>query len=204
MNTEKYSMSFTTGALFHQESVNLAGWYLEKGNWNAVRDEVVAKNLIQARTTNSTKRICREICSRLKRLNKEELELLVDGDHQEQAYILWLAVCRRYHFIYDFSTEVIRERFLTLRYDLGYEDFDAFFNAKMEWHEEMEKITATTRNKLRQVVFRMLRESELLNSDNSIIPAMLSARLINVICSHSNRDLHLFPIMEVALQGCAE
>ncbi|MCU7814968.1 MAG: DUF1819 family protein [Candidatus Thiodiazotropha sp. (ex Rostrolucina anterorostrata)] len=204
MNTEKYSMSFTTGALFHQESVNLAELYLEEGDWNEVRDEVIARNLLQARTINSTKRICREICSRLKRLNKEELELLVDGDHQEQAYILWLAVCRRYHFIYDFSTEVIRERFLTLRYDLGYEDYDVFFNAKMEWHEEMEKITATTRNKLRQVMFKMLRESELLNSDNSIIPAMLSARLINVICSHSNRDLHLFPIMETALQGCAK
>ena len=24
----------------------------------------------------------------------------------------------------------------TLKYDLGYEDFDAFFNSKMEWHEE--------------------------------------------------------------------
>lgn len=204
MNTEKYSMSFTTGTLFHQESVNLAGLYLEKDDWNEVRDEVIASNLLQARTTNSAKRICREICSRLKHLNKDELELLVEGDHQEQAYLLWLAICRRYQFIYDFSVEVIRERFLTLRYDLGYEDYDVFFNAKMEWHEELEKITETTRNKLRQVMFKMLRESELLTLSNSIIPAMLSSRLINVICSHSNRDLHIFPIMETALQGCAK
>ena len=204
MNTEKYSMSFTTGALFHQESVNLAGWYLEKGDWTEVRDEVISRNLLQARTANSAKRICREICSRLKRLDKDELELLVEGDHQEQAYLLWLAICRRYRFIYDFSTEVIRERFLTLRYDLGYEDFDAFFNSKMEWHEEMERITTTTRKKLRQVMFKMLHESELLNSGNSIVPAMLSSRLINVICSHSSRDLHLFPAMETALQGCTE
>ncbi len=163
MNTEKYSMSFTTGALFHQESVKLARLYLEKGDWNEVRDEVIARNLLQARTTNSAKRICREICSRLKCLNRDELELLVEGNHQEQAYLLWLAVCRRYHFIYDFSAEVIRERFLTLRYDLSYEDYDAFFNAKMEWHEELEKITTATRNKLRQVMFKMLRETELLN-----------------------------------------
>lgn len=204
MNTEKYSMSFTTGTLFHQESVSLAGLYFKKGDWNEVRNEVIARNLLQARTTNSAKRICREICSRLKHLYKDELKLLVEGDHQEQAYLLWLAVCRRYRFIYDFSAEVIIERFLTLSYDLNYEDYDAFFNAKMEWHEELEKVTTTTRNKLRQVMFKMLREAELLNSDNSIIPAMLSSRLVNVISSYSNQDLHVFPVMEATLQGCTK
>jgi len=204
MNTQKYNMSFTTGALFHQESVSLAALYIEKGDWNEVRDEVIARNLLQARTTNSAKRICREICSRLKRLNKDELELLVKGARQEQAYLLWLAICRSYLFVYDFSIEVIRERFLTFRYDLSYEDFDAFFNAKMEWHEELEKVTTATRNKLRQVLFRMLREAEILSSVNSIIPAMLSPRMINMICRHSNRDLCLFPVMETQLARCAK
>ncbi len=73
----------------------------------------------------------------------------------------------------------------------------------MEWHEELEKVTATTRKKLRQVLFRMLREAEILSSDNAIIPATLSPRLINVICSHANQDLHLFPVMETTIQGCA-
>ena len=77
MNTEKYSMSFTTAALLHQESVNLAELYLEQGDWNEVRNEVIARNLLQTRTTSSAKRICREICSRLKHLNKDELALLV-------------------------------------------------------------------------------------------------------------------------------
>lgn len=204
MNTEKYSMSFTTGGVFHRESVDVAGLYLEKGDWKEVREDVIARNLLQARTTASSKRRSREICFRLKHLNRDELELLIEGDHQEQAYLLWLAICRHYKFISEFSVEVVRERFFTLRYDLSYEDFDAFFNAKMEWHEELEKITDSTRNKLRQVLFRIMRESELLNSDNHIIPAMLSARLINVICNHSNQDLRLFPIMETALQGCAK
>ncbi len=202
MNTEKYSLAFVGGALFHQESVRLAELYLEKGDWNAVRNDVIVGNLLQARTTSSARRICQEICSRLQRLNKEELVLLVEGNHQEQAYLLWIAICRSYRFIYEFSLEVIRERFLTLRYDLGYEDFDAFFNAKMEWHEELEKIATSTRNKLRQVLFRMLREAEILSSRNTIIPATLSPRLIDVISSRANQDLYLFPIMETIKQGC--
>lgn len=196
-------MSFTTGALFRQESVDLAEIYMDIGDWNKVREEVVARNLLQVRTIASAKRRFQEICLRLKHLNADELELLVEGDHQEQVYLLWIAICRHHRFLYEFSVEVIRERFLTLRYDLGYEDFDAFFNAKMEWHDELEKVATSTRSKLRQVLFRMLREAEILGSDNAIIPATLSPRLINVICNHANQDLYLFPIMETTFQGCA-
>lgn len=202
MNTEKYRMSFTACTLLHQESVNIAEMYLEAGDWNEIRDEVVSRNILQARTESSAKRISRELCSRLKYLQDDELELLVEGDHQEQAYLLWLAVCRCYRFIYEFSTEIIREHFLTLKYDLHHEDYDAYFNAKIEWHEELEKITDSTSNKLRQVLFKMMHEAELLNTNDSIIPAMLSNRLIDVICKHSAQDLHIYPVMDTQLQGC--
>ncbi len=94
MNAGKYSLSFVVGALFRHESVRLAGLYLKRGDWNVVRDEVIARNLLQARTISSAKRICPEICSRLKRLNQNELEFLVGGDHREQAHLLWIAICR--------------------------------------------------------------------------------------------------------------
>jgi hypothetical protein len=41
-------MSFTTGSLFHRESVKLVAMYLELGDWNSVRDKVIAKNLLQS------------------------------------------------------------------------------------------------------------------------------------------------------------
>lgn len=201
MNTEKYRMSFTTGGLFHQDSVNVAKMYLQNPDWIQVREDVGDRNILQTRTKASAMRMGREVCFRLRELNSEELELLVEGDHQEQAHLLWVAVCRRYRFIHEFATEVIRERFLTLRYDLNLEDFDAFFNAKMEWNEELEKITSMTRNKLRQNLFRMLREIEFLSADHSIIPAMLSARFIDVIANGSGQDLSIFPAMESPVQG---
>jgi len=195
-------MSFTAGTLLLQESVSIAEIYLETGDWDEVRDEVISRNILQARIESTAKRICLELCARLKYLHEDELELLVEGDHQEQAYLLWLAVCRCYRFIYEFSTEIIREHFLTLKYDLHHEDYDAFFNAKIEWHEELEKITDSTSYKLRQVLFKMLHEAELLNTNNSIIPAMLSSRLIDVICKHSAQDLRIYPVMDSQLQGC--
>lgn len=200
MKTEKYIMSFTAGGLLHLESVKVAALYLTMRDWDKVREEVLQSNILQARTLNTLNRICREICSRLKTLNSGELDLLVNGSNQEQNYLLWLAVCRRYRFIRDFSIEVIRERFLSLRRDLTYQDYDAFFNAKAEWHEELERITAATHIKLRQVLFKMLREADLLAADNTISPAMLTPRLASLIGGRDYEGLSVFPITELELK----
>lgn len=41
-----------------------------------------------------------------------------------------------------------------------------FFYDKAEWDPEVERIAESTRDKQRQVVFKILREAELLTSDN--------------------------------------
>lgn len=201
MSNDRYSMSFTTGSLFHRESVELAALYLDFGDWNSVRDKVVAENLLQTRTLNTLKRVCREVISRLRTLSLGELQFLVEGSHQEQAYLLWLAVCRRYRFIADFAVEVLRERYITLKNDLAHEDFDAFFNRKSEWHLELDEITPATRGKLRQVLFKMLREADLLTANNMIHAAMLSPRLLELIHQGSHRDVLRFPVFESDVKG---
>jgi hypothetical protein len=194
-------MSFTTGSLFHHESVKLATLYCDLGDWNVVREKVIDENLLQTRTLNTLKRVSREVISRLKTLSADELECLMHSNHQDQAYILWLAVCRRYQFIADFAVEVLRERFITLKADLTYEDFDAFFNRKSEWHVELDGITQTTISKLRQVLFKMLREADLLTTNNMINAAMLSSRVIELIQQRSRRELLFFPAFESDVRG---
>ena len=189
-------MSFTTGSLFHRESMKLASLYLDLGDWNSVRDKVIAENLLQTRTLNTLKRVCREVLSRLRTLNPSELEFLITSSSQEQAYLLWLTVCRRYRFIADFAVEVLRERYITLKADLASDDFDSFFNRKSEWYLELDKITTATRGKLRQVLFKILREADLLTGDNMIHAATLSPRLLELIHQGSRRDVLYFPIFE--------
>ena len=197
-------MSFTTGSLFHHESVKLAALYLELGDWNAVRDKVISNNLLQTRTLNTLKRVCREVISRLKTLSIEELDFLVEANPQEQGYLLWLATCRRYRFIADFAIEVLRERYITLKTDVNHEDFDSFFNRKSEWHAELDAIQPTTRNKLRQVLFRILREAGLLASNNIINAAILSPELLNAISHNNRRDVLFLPVFESDLKGMAQ
>jgi len=199
MKTTNYSMSFTTGGLFHNDSVNIAKLFLDFGNWKDVSAKAVKDNIVQSRTLNSSKRITREICSRLKLLNKNELRVVTEGTSQEQAFILWVAVCRRYKFIYEFAVEVLREKFLRLQYELTHSDYDTFFNSKTLWNDKIEHLTDSTKGKLRQVVFRMLREAGLLNSKNIINPVILSPIIIKAINSNSRKDLRLFPVNEADL-----
>lgn len=201
MKNNRYCMSFTAGSLFCSESVRLAVVFLELNDWNLVSEKVLFDNLLQARTQSTSKRVCSEIISRLKTLDPREIDLLVHGSVQEQGYLLWVAVCRRYRFIADFAVEIIRERYISLKTDLSYEDFDSFFNRKSEWHPELDELQASTRNKLRQVLFKILREAELLTVNNTINAAMLSPRLLETISRGRRKDLLLFPAFESDFMG---
>ncbi|TLU53461.1 MAG: DUF1819 family protein [Chlorobium sp.] len=156
MKKDIYSLSFTTGGLFHQESLILARLFVDANDWDRVRvrDRVQSENLLQSRTLTTSKRFCSEIISRVKTLEQSELDLLIYGSMQEQKYLLWIAVCRRYRFIAEFAEEVVRERYIGLKHDLHYVEFDFFFHKKSEWHPELEAIALTTRKKLRQVLFK--------------------------------------------------
>ena len=193
-------MSFTSGTLLQRESEVITRLYCEIEDWDVVREQVIAENRLQMRTLNASKRIFREISSRLKLLTTPQLQLLLDGTYQEQNYLLWLAVCRRYRFIYDFAIEVIREKFLRLDLDLSYDEYDIFFNNKAEWHPEVEEVADSTRSKQRQVIFKMLREAELLSADNRILSCLLSPRLIQAIHTDDAADFVIFPAHEADIK----
>jgi hypothetical protein len=192
-----YSMSFTSGALLSHESITVAKIFSELADWGAVRDRVVAGNRLQMRTRNASQRICREVTSRLKQLTTPELEIVLDGSQQEQSQVLWLAVCKRYRFIYDFAVETMREKFLHLDLHLTYEDYTVFFNGRAEWHTEVARVTSATRDKQRQIVFKMMREAGLLSGDQRILPALLSARLVDAIRGDDPAHFAVFPVTEL-------
>jgi Putative inner membrane protein (DUF1819) len=195
-HSERYALSFTTGALLYQESVNLATLFIELDNWSLVREVAVEKNLLQMRTSKSSVRLCQEICSRLKTLNNNELKLLVAGTVQDRGHILWLALCRRYKFIQDFAVEVLREKLLSFQTELDYEDFEIFFSKKAEWHTELDALKLVTKAKARGILFKMLREADLLSAENRINPTMLSPFFLDAIGSEKRDEVVFFPVLE--------
>jgi len=68
-------------------------------------------------------------------------------------------MCRTYLFVREFLLEVIQERYLSFRLDLPLETFDSFLDAKAEWDDGLTGLSQTTRMKLRQILFRIMREA---------------------------------------------
>lgn len=194
MPNNRYLMSFTAGSLLTQESMVLAELYDEQQGWDAVRELVFADNLLQMRTASAARRVFREVSARLDTLTPAQLHLLLSGSHQEQKLLLWLAICKRYRFIDDFASEVIREKALRLDFELTYDDYDLFFISKAEWHPEIDRLAPSTRLKLRAVLFRMLREAGLLSNDNAITRVLLSSSLEAAIAEDNPSLFSLYPL----------
>ena len=198
-----YRLSFTAAGVMRAESVHLAHWHQTLGDWDTVRTQAVAQNLLQARKTASATRIGRELVLRLQELADAELTLLCQGTPNEQDQILWVAICRRYRLVAEFALEVLRERFLSFGAPLTLTDFDTFYDRKADWAPELENLAPVTRKKLRQVLFRMLRETGLISANGSIQPALLGERLCRVVSQTRPADLLYFPVFESDLARSA-
>lgn len=190
---ERYRLSFTTGGLFLQEAPLVVERYLALRDWKQTREQVRSENLLQVRTTAAATRISQELIARLELLDPEELEFLVDGSLREQGYLLWTATCRRYTFIRDFACEVLREHYLLMRRQLTTSDYEAFCNAKALWHAELDELASSTHSKLRQNLFRMLRDADLVSAQHQIQPALISPALAHLLARNGNEQLLIFP-----------
>ncbi|WP_198145992.1 DUF1819 family protein [Desulfonatronovibrio magnus] len=193
-------MSFTTGGLFIFESSMFIDLYSDLPDWDRVRKKVMDQNLLQLRSSASSQKISGQICSRLKTLSSNEIEYFRHTSDLEKGYLLWVGVCRAHQFIREFATEILRERYITFRPDIPHEEFDMFFNAKAEWDDSLDRIKPATRLKLRQVLFRMMREAQLITAQHQILPAIISSELADLLAAQQKQDLYLLHVRPIFLR----
>ena len=198
--TERYRLSFTTGSLFLRESEDAAVHFLGTRRWDVTRAALRSENTLQVRTTAAALRISKEVISRLETMSAQEIDFLTECAATDKACLLWSAVCRRYSFVRDFAREVLREHFVLMRRQLSLSDFDAFFNSKALWHEELDQLAKSTQSKLRQNLFRMMRDAGFINDNASILQAMLSPALVQLLAQRGADELTIFPVSDLDIK----
>lgn len=187
--SKKYKIGFARPALL-QETVLVAQCFCELRDWTLVKQKIKADNLLQCRTERSSDIITSEIITRLLLLTEGQIELLAEDEAQNVRQLVWIALCKQYPFIGDFTLEVLAEAYATHRFEVSHHDYGYFFNAKADWHPELEKVSDKTRSNARQALFQMMRQCELISNSNQLIPQMLSAAIQN--CSPES-DLAFIP-----------
>jgi hypothetical protein len=191
---QPYKMSFTSGGLFLTESVTVAGMHRSGEDWKDTLERALHEGTTSLPKAASNRRTLREIVNRLMTLNDDEVRFLIEeAGRQEQQYLLWVATCRAYRFVREYAVEVICDRFLAYQLDLPLESFDIFFEAKADWDDGLASISDSTRNKLRQILFRMMREAGVVSDDHRIQSSYLSPQLRGLIEATNPTDLAVFP-----------
>lgn len=190
----KYRMSFGVGGLMLHESLAIAQVYKPGESWASARERLLAQGASSLPKLASQTRALREVYDRIGLLSESERHYLsAEADRAEQQAMIWLAICRAYRFVQEFAVEVINERYQSWRLDLGPEVFDRFFAEKAEHDRSLAELSSSTCAKLRQVLFRILRESGLRSLEGKIQPIWLSGRMKRLIEESNPSDLRLFP-----------
>ncbi|MCR2791700.1 DUF1819 family protein [Microbacterium sp. zg.Y625] len=192
-SVERYALSFTSGGLLVTEAWHTAEVWSRVRDWALVRAELMESNTLQSRTVQSRRTVSREVVGRLSELSADEMSLLRESSPQERAHLMWVAACRRYTLVGEFAEEVVRERFLLLTPSLKRGDFDIFVRGKALWHPELDALQDSTRRKLRQNLFRMLREAGLVSDSGEILSVILSPGIESLLDLRRPSDVRFFP-----------
>ncbi len=187
VKTEKYDFSFTASSVRLNEMILVAKATLEK-------QEIDYVNELGRGKASTGKRMFNEFSKRISHLTSDQLSLLVTGDLLIKKQIAYLSVCKTYGFIRDFVIEVIREKFLIFDDQLSEGDYLSFYRRKEELHPEMETLTEITRKKIKQVTFKILEQSDVINNvkDKVIQPQLVDDAVVRVILSDHPKWLKVF------------
>ena len=158
-----YNMSFTAGAAMLNETYAVAEALLAcGGDWERTKEKTFRENLMEKEKMSSNIRYFALMKQRLEVLNEAELDMLVNGTVAVRRLIVLLAICKAHSFIYDFISENVRDCFYNQYEKISHANFNEFYNEKKYEHPEIEQVSELTVAKMRQVVFRILEQTELI------------------------------------------
>ena len=163
-----YTLSFTAASLRPELARIIAECYLATEDWELAKDRILASNALQCRNASSAIRQERELRQRLCTLTHDQLFLLSRATAEDRAAIAWLAACKRIPFAFEFAAEVLRDKLAAHDPVLRHSDYESYFESRVLFHPKLARLTASTRNKVRQVLLRMLGEAGLLATGEAL------------------------------------
>lgn len=196
IGVEKYDFSFTGLSLRVKDMRKVADALINELEFDAV-------NELGGGKSSTTKKILNEINKRLSFLSKDELRLLVFGDLATAKHVALLSMCKAHGFIRDFVVEVLREKVLIFDYELSEGEYIRFLRRKLESHPELQGLTELTHKKIRQVLFRSLEESGLIDNtkNREIQPQLLNDDVIKAVASNNRQWLKVFLISDMDIEN---
>lgn len=154
--TMRYSADITAGSLKVRESRIIADLLLRAVDDAEWKDAIYDKNLLQARSPATAKRMTRLIRSRLELMSPDLWRLVRDGSVVVSTHAVLAAAIKHSHLLGDFMDLVVREQFRVFNEMLPKKLFDDFLQDCRGREPDMPKFTEATLRKLQTTVYHIL------------------------------------------------
>lgn len=194
-NPKKYNFSFTTSSLMLHEMVLIAESMRTKTEFNYV--EILGNG-----KSATGKKYYGELGKRLRSLTADEINLLIDSTLPTQKQMCFLAVCKTFNFIKDFTLEVLRNKILVFDYQITEGDYISFFRGKTSLHDELEELTEQTQHKIKRVIFKILEQAGIIDSvkNKMIQPQYLEENVLRMVAKDHPDWLKIFLMSDLDIE----
>lgn len=162
---ERYKFSFTAGSALLQESLIVARLLVDNQfDWDKAKEKTYTENLLQKNRSKTIEKIFSLVKKRLSNLSQPQLILLSQASLPESKILILLAIVKTHNIILDFITEVLRDKYFSFDFQLTQADYNSFCREKEVEHPELSAISESTFKKIKQVTFKILEQTELIDS----------------------------------------
>ncbi|OQY59118.1 MAG: hypothetical protein B6245_08210 [Desulfobacteraceae bacterium 4572_88] len=187
MKKTEYKGSIVAGSLLVRESRIIARLLLDNVDDNAWHQAIITDNVLQKRSPESAKRQARLIKQRLSLVKPECLKLIDKGGPDALVQSLLAASIKHSRLLGDFMVGIVKPHWQVFKKHISCKDWQDYLEICTQIDPKVDKWKETTRNKLRQVVFRILAESKYIDNTRSrkLLPVSLVPQIRTYLLNNS-------------------
>ncbi|MCC5907041.1 MAG: DUF1819 family protein [Balneolaceae bacterium] len=174
----KYRFSFTGASAMISEFIKIAELVHQGKSIDELNEKLLGREKVE-----TNRREFRELKHRINSLTPLQIEILTQGNFDEQKQITHLALCKTYRIYRDFVVDVLAEKVKVYDHTITDLDYNSFISKKSLDHPELENLAETTKKKVKQVMFRMLQQVGIIDTitNSSILTQQLTTQVEHAI-----------------------
>jgi len=160
----RYKADITAGSLKVTESRIIADLLLQDVNKEALDAAVLVKNVLQARSPETARRLARLIRKRLQTMEAGLWKLVRDGTGEVATHAVLAAAVKHSSLLGDFLDLVVREQYRIFEKTLAIRLWDEYLDDCLGRDPHMSIWNESTRKRLRSSVFQILAQAGFLEN----------------------------------------
>jgi len=194
----RYKADITAGALKLPKSRLIADLLLRQVDAEGWKDAIVTKNVLQARSPATARRLTKLIRGRLEAMGPDLWKLVRDGKGTVATHAVFAAAVKHSLLLGDFLEIVVGEQYRLFSPALSNKMFADYLEGCRERDPEMPQWNETTRRRLRSSVFQMLAQARYIENTRSLKLQTVHIADQVLRCLKANQEEYVLRCIQVA------